>query len=759
MKYKLLRFSLLSMLVMFFGGWGSTASAADKWVKTVATDLATGDVVVIVDQTSATAMSNDNGTSAAPTATSVTLSDDKSEISGEVAETLQWVVTVTDGSYQFNVAGTENYVYCTNTNNGVRVGTNENNAFTITQGGDNNADYLVNTATSRYIGVYNSQDWRCYTSINNNIKGCVTAFYKKAEGEADTRTATTVTLGEYATTGEVGGTIALPTAAVVAGETEIEGAAVTWTSSDEEVATIGEGVICLLKAGATTVKASFAGDDDYKASSASFTLTVTAAPYTSLKALQDDVTSTSTPVTVVFSNVYVNAVKNSNAYLADAEGYGVLLYKSNHGLEAGQVLNGTATAKLVLYRGQTELTDLDIDALTITEGALEPAVKTIDQITTANQSTLVTLKGVTFSNGKLSDGTNEITYYDNFSAGSLEEGATYDLTGIVILYNTTLEIAPRTADDIVKTNEVEQPVDERLDLTLSFPQESYEATIGEAFTQPELTGKPDDYDGMLTYSSSNGEVATVTLEGEVTLVAPGTVTITAEAMLSEKYKDASASYTLVVKEAETPVDPGDLTYTKVTSEAQLVDGGEYLIVYEAGNVAFNGAAETLDAVSNTVAVTISDGKIAKTDAVDAATFTLATNEDGAWTVKAANGQYIGVSSNSNGLKTAEDAATYTHNISFDEDGNVVIAAIFDESTMTLRFNSASNQDRFRYYKSGQQAIQLYLKDIEDDTTTGIVTVTTASDRADGGIYNLNGVRVQKAQKGLYIINGKKVVKN
>ena len=243
MKYKLLRFSLLSVLVMLCG----TMVAADKWVKTDPASLITGDVVAIVDQTSARAMSNDQGTSSAPAATEVTLNDDKSEISGDVAANLQWVVTVTNGSYQFNVAGTDKYLYCINSNNGVRVGTNSNNAFTITQGGDDNADFLMNTATSRYPGVYNNQDWRCYTSINSNIKATVTTFYKKsaAGGQEDTRTATTVTVGKDQT-GLVNTTMNLPAAVVKAGETAVDGATVTWASSNEEVAKIDGTTLQLL---------------------------------------------------------------------------------------------------------------------------------------------------------------------------------------------------------------------------------------------------------------------------------------------------------------------------------------------------------------------------------------------------------------------------------------------------------------------------------------------------------------------------------
>jgi len=149
------------------------------WVKTAYGDLATGDIVVIVDGTTEKAMSNNNGTSSAPSATAVTISDDTNTLTSTPAETLLWTVTVNDGSYQFGTG--DNYLYCTNTNNGVRVGTNTNNAFTFANDDDGNPFLIINinTETSRYIGVYNSSDWRCYTSINANIKDTRIVFYKK----------------------------------------------------------------------------------------------------------------------------------------------------------------------------------------------------------------------------------------------------------------------------------------------------------------------------------------------------------------------------------------------------------------------------------------------------------------------------------------------------------------------------------------------------------------------------------------------------
>ena len=324
-------------------------------------------------------------------------------------------------------------------------------------------DVAVSTATTGAKDVTNTyaiaENYQAAGTIytlkvtsSHNTQISTIKIYKKSAGQEDNRTATTVELtAGHATSGEVGATIDLPTAIVKAGDATVDGASITWSSSKENVATIADGKINLVAAGSTTIKATYAGDDTYKGSSASYTLTVTA---TSLKALQEAVTSTSTPVTIQFNNVFVTAVKGSNAYLADADGYGALVYTSNHGLEAGQVLNGTINANFMLYKGQTEITNFTTEGLTITTEELVPTVKTIDAITAANQSTLVTLKNVTYADGKLSDGTNEITYYDTFSAGTPEENKTYDITGIVILFNSTIEFSPRSASDIVEAAEI-----------------------------------------------------------------------------------------------------------------------------------------------------------------------------------------------------------------------------------------------------------------------------------------------------------------
>ena len=152
--------------------------------------------------------------------------------------------------------------------------------------------------------------------------------------------------------------------------------------------------------------------------------------------------------------------------------------------------------------------------------------------------------------------------------------------------------------------------------------------------------------------------------------------------------------------------PSDYAFKKVTG--QLDDwSGEYLIVCEKNNVAFNGSLDQLDAESNTIDVTISGNAIDVTDKTDAARFVIAPSGT-SYTIKSASGQYIGRTTNSNGMNTS-DATAYANTISYNA-GNVDIVGT---GGAYLRYNESSNQKRFRYFQSstytGQQAIQLYKK--------------------------------------------------
>lgn len=302
------------------------------------------------------------------------------------------------------------------------------------------------------------------------------------------------------------------------------------------------------------------------------------------------------------------------------------------------------------------------------------------------------------------------------SKDDLQAGDEVTVCGLVKMYGSTPEFD--TNSHLVAFNRPAQ----KADPGLSFGETTtFTITVGDAFTAPTLSN-PNNL--TVTYSGDNDDLATVNAAtGALTFVSgvTGNITVTATFAGDDDYKEGSASYTLIVNAAA-----GEGDYIKLTSTTELIDGGQYLIVYEEGSVAFNSSLETLDAVGNTISVVISDEKIASNATVDAAAFTIEAVEGG-YSIKGSNGKYIGKTGNSNGLNTSDEALVNT--ISFDDEGNAVIKGNGD---YTLRYNSASNQTRFRYYPSGQKPVALYLKNGVKDTRE-----ETSITFSDNGPFSVN----------------------
>ena len=159
----------------FYAVYTYKAKGFTAYVLTDVADIAATDTVVITMKNSAGvyALTNGGGTSSAPAATKVVAANNM--ITGTVADDLKWNIAKSGTNFAdltiYPDGVTNKWLYCTNNNNGVRVGTNTDKVFTITSG------YLKHTAQGRYIGVYSNQDWRCYTTIHDNIKGGTLGFY------------------------------------------------------------------------------------------------------------------------------------------------------------------------------------------------------------------------------------------------------------------------------------------------------------------------------------------------------------------------------------------------------------------------------------------------------------------------------------------------------------------------------------------------------------------------------------------------------
>ena len=190
------------------------------------------------------------------------------------------------------------------------------------------------------------------------------------------------------------------------------------------------------------------------------------------------------------------------------------------------------------------------------------------------------------------------------------------------------------------------------------------------------------------------------------------------------------------------------TYTKVTSEPEDWSG-TYLIVNEDNKAAFDGSLENLDDVNDYTTVEITENTISIADQI---AFTIAKMEGG-YSIQSASGKYIYQSSDRNGLATGDTAQANA--IKMNEDSTVDIVS----GGAHLRFNAASNQMRFRYYKSAtytsQKAITLYklAENTEPERKSGIIAADKLQDGDKVVIFNPANSKALSTEYSVYYNKG------
>ena len=422
---------------------------------------------------------------------------------------------------------------------------------------------------------------------------------------------------------------------------------VTYSSSNSEIAAVDENtgeVVIGEEVGIVIITASFAGNDEYNEGSASYTITVTD-PNVTVLDFTWDLTKAS------YSSASTDQVSWQN------DNVSMVADKANASTNANNYL--PTTYNYTRFYAKSTLTFTPADGVKITK--VEYTAKTDNYATALSEST--------WTNASVTASGTVVTIIpdDGSLAFSATISATTGASAVKVYYTGGTEV--------VET-EYTITISETTNGTVAASAET--ATAGTEIT---LTVSPDDNYELESLSVVDSEGNAVSVTNNKFTMPAAAVTVTAT------FKAASTTTTY---------------YTKVTSTDDLTSG-TYLIVYEDGSLAFNGGLTTLDAVSNTISVTIDDSKIESTATTNAAAFTY---DASAGTLKSASGKYIGNAYDSNALTASDTELTNT--ISFDSSGN---ANVVSSGGAYLRYNAASNQARFRYYKSGsytgQKAIQLY----------------------------------------------------
>lgn len=274
---------------------------------------------------------------------------------------------------------------------------------------------------------------------------------------------------------------------------------VTWTSSEETVATVSDGNVTVLGVGTTTISASFAGNDEYRAGTASYRITVvktaeSLAEWFTMCPNSGDEALIGFPLTVIYKN-------GANAYVTD--GYtSTLLYGSNSYLP-GDVLATGWVAKYSPYSGLPEIvpgTGYSFPEVTGTADVPEPEV--VASVTAEDVNRILVIQDVTFDEatpankanftGTLSNG-ESLAFRNNFIIESVEPG-TYNVTVAVALYNTSLQVYP-----IAYQNVIDIPVTEPTVLFDGNPEKYYIEDLEEM--------------AFLTYVADRNGKGTISFEG------------------------------------------------------------------------------------------------------------------------------------------------------------------------------------------------------------------------------------------------------
>lgn len=348
------------------------------------------------------------------------------------------------------------------------------------------------------------------TAKTNQVR--VTSLVVTIGGTEDAHKATTISFSDGYQTQiakgpddmfpEIGSSVALPTATVMADGEAVAGANVEWSlevkswkeKREGEQPILENGRISFGGYGVMTVKATYAGNDSYQASSKSYTLTVYNS-YGKLSEMVKDIVDINgdkddeddkdgSPVFYFFRNIdaegfpaLINTVTYVNGkyiYLTDGEGNNLLFYGNNtQELKQGDKISGNVGeanlggfwGNLKRYNKLPEFAFTDMKVKVESEGnAVEPTTITADKLA-ENINAYVKIENaqlasVNKKNLVFKVGDANLAVYNQFGVDieALELGATYTVTGMGSVYNTTKQLNliefTKTADAPANVNTI-----------------------------------------------------------------------------------------------------------------------------------------------------------------------------------------------------------------------------------------------------------------------------------------------------------------
>lgn len=393
-------------------------------------------------------------------------------------------------------------------------------------------------------------------------------------------------------------------------------------------------------------------------------------------------------------------------------------------------------------------------------------IKITDVVFTLSSQGKKRYPAITVDNGTIATqakGDTELKW--NGSASTI----TFTVGDKAIYGNTTTDAGQFCFTSFKITYEADDPSDTRGAADIKFAESTYYANEGETFTAPVPTKATT---AALTYTSSKPEVATVDANtGAVAIVGPGTTEITASAAENTEFKAGEASYTLEVLKVV-----NSLAETMAVTDATMKLRINYPLVLAFKNKTNNFVCNGNDFIQIYGAIDYEVGDVIPAGWIGC--YTLYKDKVPEIT-DPANMQ---PSTENNGFTPAKVSAisetdvnkvVTLENVVFTEatPSTVVnFTGTVGESSYTFRNNySLASVEAGTYNvtgvvniyvpKTGDPTVQFYPTAYEKvEGTTGIADIV-ADENAPVEYFNLQGIRVDNPENGLYIRRqGNKVTK-
>ena len=367
------------------------------------------------------------------------------------------------------------------------------------------------------------------------------------------------------------------------------------------------------------------------------------------------------------------------------------------------------------------------------------AAKTLESVAISGTPTQTTYEvGEAFNTA----GLTVTAHYSDGSSKEITSGITWNVTPETLTAGVTSVSVTATVDEVTSEAFIINGITVRAlqSVTLEgFPTKtSY--SVGEIFDPTGIkvmanytTGDPKDVTSEAIFNFDNSALTLSTTSMAVTATYGGMTS-------------AEQNYTITVLKTIVPFAP-KVIYRKITSTADIVDGGVYLIVCEARNEAMgslNSSSSRGEGEPITISGNTYTGKVNQSGYPYEITISQAKN--GNYNLYHASGYFIN-GKNGNELVFSTTTGDDGWSVIFDEDGNVEISNSKKEGNYIQRHKTSNYYKNYSSSSGGQTPVQLYQKfgEMSIAQVTGGIT-TYVADFAYSMPQHLVGHTVTQADK-------------